>query len=144
VDFAYGIGLIVVAVVMIWVGRPKKGEDCRPWLRSYPVGQLYLMTTMVLCVFGATLLLTYWPGQCLFWPLLPQQKRSSDSGLMSQVTGAILFVVGFAMIFFARPKGEKDTWVARFVFLGELSFMPFNLATVGIGRARYATHAPSQ
>ena len=61
-DFAYGIGLIVFALVMLWFGRPKRGEDCRPWLRSYPVGQLYVMTTMVLCVLGTSLLLSYWPA----------------------------------------------------------------------------------
>ena len=61
-DFAYGIGLIIVAVVMIWFGRPKRGEDCRAWLRSYPVGQLYIMTAMTLCVLGTSLLLSRWPA----------------------------------------------------------------------------------
>jgi len=39
---------------------------------------------------------------------------------MSYVTGSLLFVFGFAMIFFARPEGGKNSWVARFAFLGEL------------------------
>ena len=61
-DFVYGIGLIIVAAVMIWFGRPKSGEDCRPWLRSYPVGQLCVMTAMALCVLGTVLLLSIWPA----------------------------------------------------------------------------------
>ncbi len=58
---------------------------------------------------------------------------------MSYVTGAILFVVGFAMIFFARPKDGKDTWVARFAFLGELyvvaaiSFIVFGVFIAALG-----------
>ena len=31
---------------------------------------------------------------------------------MSYVNGSFLFVAGFAMIFFARPKGGKDSWIA--------------------------------
>lgn len=57
--FLYGIGLIIVALVMVWFGRPKSDEDSRLWLRSYPVGQLYTMTAMVCGVFGASLLLSY-------------------------------------------------------------------------------------
>ncbi|HEX5213171.1 MAG TPA: hypothetical protein VFW22_15710 [Pseudolabrys sp.] len=61
-DFGFGIGLIAVALVMIWFGRPKSGEECRPWLRHYLVGQLYVMTAMSLGVFGTSLLLNYWPA----------------------------------------------------------------------------------
>jgi uncharacterized membrane protein len=39
---------------------------------------------------------------------------------MSYISGSFLFVVGFAMIVVARPKGRKDSWAARFAFLGEL------------------------
>jgi hypothetical protein len=39
---------------------------------------------------------------------------------MSYVAGSILFVVGFAMIFFARPKRGKATWVTKIAFFGEL------------------------
>jgi hypothetical protein len=45
---------------------------------------------------------------------------------MSYVTGSFLFVIGFAMILFARPKGGKDSWVARFAFLGE----PYAVAAI--------------
>jgi hypothetical protein len=62
VNFSYGVGLIVIALAMIWFGRPRGGEDSRPWLRSYPVGQLYVMSAMVCGVFGTSLLLNYWPA----------------------------------------------------------------------------------
>jgi hypothetical protein len=39
---------------------------------------------------------------------------------MSYVAGSFLFVVGLAMIFFARPKNGKTAWVARIAFFGEL------------------------
>ena len=39
---------------------------------------------------------------------------------MSYVIGPVLSVAGFAMLFFARPKDGKDSWVTRFAFLGEL------------------------
>lgn len=39
---------------------------------------------------------------------------------MSLVTGLFLFVAGFAMIYGARPKIEKSSWVAEFSFLGEM------------------------
>jgi hypothetical protein len=39
---------------------------------------------------------------------------------MSYVAGSFLFVIGFAMVFFARPKSGKASWVARFTFLSEL------------------------
>jgi hypothetical protein len=39
---------------------------------------------------------------------------------MSYVAGSFLFVVGLAMIFFARPKSGKTAWVARIEFFGEL------------------------
>lgn len=47
---------------MVWLGRPKSGEDSHPWLRSYPVGQIYVMMTMACGVFGVSLLLSYWPA----------------------------------------------------------------------------------
>jgi hypothetical protein len=39
---------------------------------------------------------------------------------MSYITGSLLFVIGFAMIFIARPKAGKTNWVSRFVFISEL------------------------
>jgi len=39
---------------------------------------------------------------------------------MSYVTGSFLSVIGFVVIFFARPKSGKTDWVARFTFLSEL------------------------
>jgi hypothetical protein len=39
---------------------------------------------------------------------------------MPYITGSLLLVAGFAMIFFARPKNGKTNWVSRFVFISEL------------------------
>lgn len=61
-NFAYGVALTIAALVMVWLGRPKSGEDSHPWLRSYPVGQIYVMMTMACGVFGVSLLLSYWPA----------------------------------------------------------------------------------
>ena len=47
---------------------------------------------------------------------------------MSYVAGSFLFVAGFAMIFFARPKSGKTTWVTRIEFFGEL----YTVAAVSI------------
>lgn len=61
-NFAFGVALIIVAFAMIWLGRPKSGEESRSWLRSYAVGQLYVMSTMACGVFGVSLLMNYWPA----------------------------------------------------------------------------------
>jgi hypothetical protein len=57
----YGVGLILVAVAMVWIARPAQGQDSVPWLRIYVVGQLYLMTAMICGVMGVTYLISSWP-----------------------------------------------------------------------------------
>jgi hypothetical protein len=57
----YGVGLILVAVAMVWIARPVQGQDSVPWLRIYVVGQLYLMTAMICGVMGVTYLISSWP-----------------------------------------------------------------------------------
>jgi len=39
---------------------------------------------------------------------------------MAHVIGAILFVGGLAMVFFACSKNGKDSWVMRIPFFGEM------------------------
>jgi hypothetical protein len=39
---------------------------------------------------------------------------------MAHVTGAVLFVVGMAIVFFACPKNGKTSRVMRIAFFGEL------------------------
>ena len=52
---------------------------------------------------------------------------------MSYVAGSFLFVVGLAMIFFARPKSGKTAWVARIEFFGELYIVAaISIIVVGI------------
>jgi hypothetical protein len=50
-----GAILIAVAVVMIFLGRPK--GPIAPFLQVYIVGQLYVMSAMVLGVIGAAFLI---------------------------------------------------------------------------------------
>lgn len=40
--------------------------------------------------------------------------------MMPYIVGTFLVVIGFAMMFFARPKNGKDSWAFRFQFFGEL------------------------
>jgi len=50
-----GVTLIAVAIVMIFLGRPK--GPVAPFLQVYIVGQLYVMSAMVMGVLGVTLLI---------------------------------------------------------------------------------------
>jgi hypothetical protein len=50
-----GVTLIAVAMVMIFLGRPK--GPVAPFLQVYIVGQLYVMSAMVMGVLGVTLLI---------------------------------------------------------------------------------------
>jgi hypothetical protein len=54
-----GAILIAVAVVMIFLGRPK--GPIAPFLQVYIVGQLYVMTAMVLGVIGVAFLIVNRP-----------------------------------------------------------------------------------
>jgi hypothetical protein len=54
-----GAILIAVAVVMIFLGRPK--GPIAPFLQVYIVGQLYVMTAMVLGVIGVVFLIVNRP-----------------------------------------------------------------------------------
>lgn len=54
-----GAVLIAAAVVMIFLGRPK--GPIAPFLQVYIVGQLYVMTAMILGVIGAAFLIINHP-----------------------------------------------------------------------------------
>ena len=60
-DLLYGIGLIVVMGLMIWIARPAKGQDSVPWLRIYIVGQVYVMAALICGVTGVSLLIIHSP-----------------------------------------------------------------------------------
>jgi hypothetical protein len=56
-NITYGIVLICVAVVMIWFARPADGVSL-PWFKkAWIIGQLYIMTAMVLFVMGSATIL---------------------------------------------------------------------------------------
>jgi hypothetical protein len=51
-NLTFGIGLIGVAVAMIWLGRPADGVSL-PWFKkAWIIGQLYVMLALVLFVMG--------------------------------------------------------------------------------------------
>ena len=56
-NIAYGIGLICVAVAMIWLARPADGVSL-PWFKkAWIIGQLYVLTAMVLFIIGGAAIL---------------------------------------------------------------------------------------
>jgi hypothetical protein len=58
----YGVVLILVAVGMVVIGRPAKGEASTSFLRVWIVGQLYAMTALASLVAGVAYLLNNWPA----------------------------------------------------------------------------------
>jgi hypothetical protein len=59
-NFTGGLILIVVSLIMIFIGKARRGEPLHIF-RVYIVGQLYLMTAMTLGVFGIAALIGNWP-----------------------------------------------------------------------------------
>jgi hypothetical protein len=59
VDYLPGIVLFGLGLAMIFIGRAREGVP-QPWLRSYPIGVLYTMTTMTSLVFGVSWILLKW------------------------------------------------------------------------------------
>ena len=51
--------LIAVAVVMVFLGRPK--GPVSPFIQVYIVGQIYVMTAMLFLVIGTAFLIIGWP-----------------------------------------------------------------------------------
>ena len=57
-NITYGVAMICVAVVMIWfVSKPADGESHRFFKSAWIVGQLYIMTAMVIFVMGGALVI---------------------------------------------------------------------------------------
>ena len=51
-NITFGVALICIAIAMIWFGRPSDGVSL-PWFKkAWIIGQLYVMTAMVLFVMG--------------------------------------------------------------------------------------------
>jgi hypothetical protein len=50
-----GVTLIVIAIVLIFLGRPK--GPVAPYLQVYIVGQLYVMSAMIMGVIGVAFLI---------------------------------------------------------------------------------------
>ena len=51
------IAMICVAVAMIWVARPADGVSIPFFKKAWIVGQLYVMTAMILFILGAAAIL---------------------------------------------------------------------------------------
>jgi len=56
--FTEGLVLVAVALVMIFLGRPN--AFLSRFIQVYIVGQLYVMTAMVLGVLGVALVIVNW------------------------------------------------------------------------------------
>jgi hypothetical protein len=54
-----GVVLIVVALIMVFLGRPR--GLLAPFLQVYIVGQLYVMSAMIMGVIGVTFLIVNRP-----------------------------------------------------------------------------------
>lgn len=59
-NFTGGLILVALGVVMIFFGRARGSEPLRIF-RVWIVGQLYVMTAMVLGVFGVAAIIVNWP-----------------------------------------------------------------------------------
>jgi len=54
----FGIGIIGLAIFMIWLARPADGEAAAMFKGSWVIGQLYVMATLLVFVIGAAYILT--------------------------------------------------------------------------------------
>jgi hypothetical protein len=59
-NFTGGIILLAVGIAMLFFGRARGGEPL-PIFRVWIVGQLYIMTTMTIGIFGVSALIVNWP-----------------------------------------------------------------------------------
>ena len=59
-NFTGGLILVALGLVMIFFGRARGSEPLRIF-RVWIVGQLYVMTAMVLGVFGVAAIIVNWP-----------------------------------------------------------------------------------
>ena len=56
-----GLIFIIVCAGMITVARPAPGAESVYWLKPWPIGQLYVLTTLVFGIVGIGLILSGWP-----------------------------------------------------------------------------------
>jgi hypothetical protein len=59
-NFTGGLILVAAGLVMVFFGRARGSEPLRIF-RVWIVGQLYVMTAMVLGVFGVAAIIVNWP-----------------------------------------------------------------------------------
>ena len=55
-QIAFSLVLIVAAVAMVMVGRPRDGES-RPFFKVWIVGQIYVLISLISAVMGVALLI---------------------------------------------------------------------------------------
>ena len=53
----FGIGFICLAIFMIWLARPADGDSAAMFKKSWVIGQLYVMATLLVFVTGAAYIL---------------------------------------------------------------------------------------
>jgi len=56
-NLAGGVAMVCVAIAMIWLGMPSDGVSHRMFKGPWIVGQLYVMTAMILFVMGGAAIL---------------------------------------------------------------------------------------
>ncbi len=59
-NFTAGLILLGVTIVMVAVARLGAGESA-PFLKSWIVGQAYVLTAMICTVVGISAIITSWP-----------------------------------------------------------------------------------
>ena len=58
-NITYGAAMICVAVAMIWLAsKPADGESHRFFKSAWIIGQLYVMTAMVILVMGSAIVIS--------------------------------------------------------------------------------------
>lgn len=55
---------------------------------------------------------------------------------MPYLAGPVLIIIGFGMIYFARPKDGKTTWITRSAFVSEMyAVTAITLMALGVSLA---------
>lgn len=57
-----GLILIIVCAGMVVVARPPAGSDSAHWLKSWPIGQTYVLASLITGIVGVGLILNGWPS----------------------------------------------------------------------------------
>ena len=60
-QIAIGLILLIVCVLMVYVGRPKAGQDSAIWLSNpWILGQAYALAALIVAVIGVVFVLKGW------------------------------------------------------------------------------------